>query len=741
MTSSSLFAKELAPGGTAPGTTAPGTTGTTAAETTAARTTTTPSTESPYVEIVESEGMVDGPSDGPLATPRWDKVGVEIEIRNRLEVPVSSIELEIGLVRARLPASDAHAPIAGWSFREKIEEEIGPEERARLRITKPLAARRASLKAEDIAYRVHVLSYRVMPPSPDLAMRLLQSMHESDQRAALKSYEDLEGLTLRERSVVRAELALELDRFRNLARARGARAPEPSPSAAFRLLFVIRSLGALGDAADVPTLLEIPEHLEHRAWGRAIAELSARLDQALPPLGPDARSEVLPTWTRDPMIAAIRGADALEEATDQAILRMGDAAVPGLIEAAHRPDPDAEAEAEAEADGTRGRALRLLHMLGRSTPRSQLALRDIAARLRVIEVLGSLSAREAVDALIEGLSDGVPEVRARTKDALMRIGPPAVAPLVERLGQPNHEDLGLTEILLGMDDRAEKILRTLAAERHIALARDSPRMRWIEQLGADARRRHERKVADTIESALELERSGNLREAITLVDPLIDPLTNPKSNGNGNGDDKDTDHGASPMADEAAAQIAKLYAERGAQLLDQGNFDAACATLERSLKIHPTPRAQSLFVGAALSLARGYRKLGELDRAEQALDLLDDLGSVDESEREQIDELEAVLLADRADQAMDRGEYSRARKLLVQAQAQIQAHDHPRERPEQDPFVASQRRLFIMENLATVIIFALLVPAVAITLLLALLSRASSRKMQHIEQTLDGGSR
>ncbi|MCB9653051.1 MAG: HEAT repeat domain-containing protein [Deltaproteobacteria bacterium] len=696
--------------------------------------------------------MVDGPSTGPLSTPKWDKVGVDVEIRNRLEVPISWIELEIGLVRARRPADDAHAPIAGWTFRETVGTEVEAGENARLRITKPLAARRVSPKADEIAYRIHLVSYRLMPPSPDVAMRLLQSTHESDQRAALKSYEEVDGLTGRERSVVRAELALELDRFRSVERTQ--RTSNPGPSMAFRLLFVIRSMGALKDAANVETLLGLPDDLSRQAWGRAIAELSTRLARATAPMGKDVRSEILPTWTRDPVIAAVRSADALEEATDRAILQMGDAAVPALLEVVYRANPNPNpnpspspspspkpnrrprlSQTALESSGSRHRALRLLHMLGRSTPRSQLALKDLDARLRIIDVLGSASSRDAIDALIEGLSDRTASVRARTRAALVQIGPPAARALVERLGQTGHEDRGFIEILLGMDSRTDAVLEALAVERQVAVPSGSPRMLWLERLEADARQRHEREVAATIERALELERRGELAKAIAAVDPLVDMLIARESKIA----DGAVPNGAVPkrtVPEEAGASrtvtsVAELYRKHGAQLLDQGNFDAASAALERSLNIYPTARARGLFVKAMLSLAHGYQALDELDRAEHTLDLLLRSASIDEADRKAVGELQAALLARRADQAMDRGDYSRARKLLDKA--------HTRPRSGEPAFLSSERRLFVMENLATVIILALLVGAVALALLLALLSRASSRKVHDIQHTLDEG--
>ena len=186
----------------------------------------------------------------------------------------------------------------------------------------------------------------------------------------------------------------------------------PKASDALRLLFAIQALGLLRDSGRVPLLLDIPDALDRVVWGRAVVELATRMVAASTPDEP--RLRVLPSWAREQgALVRVRSQDALDDAVREAILTMGDAAVPQLLaqsQLAPRPE-------------LRTRASRLLHALGRSTVRSQLALQDDAARLEAIDVMGRIGVSAPVPALLELLQDRDRAVRDHTAVALKKIGP------------------------------------------------------------------------------------------------------------------------------------------------------------------------------------------------------------------------------------------------------------------------------------------------------------------------------
>ncbi|HXV37390.1 MAG TPA: hypothetical protein VEC18_09580, partial [Myxococcota bacterium] len=318
----------------------------------------------PYVEILESTGAIDGPSEIGIAVPRWERVRLELRVVSRLSVEVRDLEVEVALVSASGAKESEGAPIPGWSFKEVFAEPaLLPLEEAYLRIVRELPLRRTSPPADEIAYRARIKSYRLSPPDLETAIRLLGSSHESDQVAALKSYE-LAGDAAPE---VIALLG------RQLSRAIGDLSEEPGAPEALRMLFAVRAIGTLCDAAQIRALLELPGLRDGRTWGRAAADLAARMIGAS--TGEEPRLRVLPSWARDRSLYAARGQDILEDAVRDAILGMGDLAVPSLLAEAHL----------GSVPGVRARAQRLLHALGRATVRSQLSLRDRAARLQVIE--------------------------------------------------------------------------------------------------------------------------------------------------------------------------------------------------------------------------------------------------------------------------------------------------------------------------------------------------------------------
>ena len=74
----------------------------------------------PFVEILQSTGALDGPSESGMQVPRWERVRLELRIANRVATAVGELELEISLVS--LGGATANA-IPGWSFKEKLPDQ------------------------------------------------------------------------------------------------------------------------------------------------------------------------------------------------------------------------------------------------------------------------------------------------------------------------------------------------------------------------------------------------------------------------------------------------------------------------------------------------------------------------------------------------------------------------------------------------------------------------------------------
>ena len=124
-----------------------------------------------FVQILQSVGAIDGPSEGGLAIPRWERVRLELKVENRLPIEVRDLELEVALVSPE----DETSVIPGWSFGTKIASSIPARDVAFLRINRELPSRRTSPPADEIAYRVTIRSYRIRPPDLTTSLKLLGS--------------------------------------------------------------------------------------------------------------------------------------------------------------------------------------------------------------------------------------------------------------------------------------------------------------------------------------------------------------------------------------------------------------------------------------------------------------------------------------------------------------------------------------------------------------------------------------
>ena len=144
--------------------------------------------EAPLLSIIESSGAVDGPLGGHSDRPSWERVRLEVRVQNRLRQRVTDLEIELALLSA--VGRPASAPIPGWTFREVVADtSLAPEAVTDLIIERELPARRSSPPADEIAYRVRILGYRIRPPDLATAVELLGSPRRSDQRAARLSFD------------------------------------------------------------------------------------------------------------------------------------------------------------------------------------------------------------------------------------------------------------------------------------------------------------------------------------------------------------------------------------------------------------------------------------------------------------------------------------------------------------------------------------------------------------------------
>lgn len=630
----------------------------------------------PFVEILESTGAVDGPAEAGTGVPRWERVRMELSVANRLSVDVSDLDLMVALVSAGSAEDDARGVIPGWSFRQELDVIVPASDQTYVRIERELPSRRTSPPADEIAYRVRITSYRMNPPDLATALRLLGSSRRSDQRAALESYDA--SFPPPERDRLGQELAIAL-----------ASLPSPPKAKdALRLLFAIRALGSLRAPRHVADLLHLPERLDREAWGRAVLDLAERIIDAS--ASDEPRLFVLPTWARSKSaFLRVRAEDALEDAVRDAILRMGDSAVPALLLQTH----------EASQPAVRSRAKRLLHTMGRSTVRSQLALRDREARLAVIAVLGQISSAEPVPALVElmmtGRDRGLTEA---TQSALESIGPPAIEALVDALGAPR--DAPVKQTLVRMSAKHPRAIREVAA-RYGVTARSEPERVLVERLRHHLKTERQSRLVAEVEIALEDGRQGRFAESFDRLDRVF-------------------------LADEKlymryAEPIAAQYLESARKLYAHGNYDAAVDTLKAGLSVRRTPEAEALLDRTRLALVRGYIDLGDLPTAVDTLELV----RANAPERRDV---EGNLLAARAFDALDRGDTQRARALLDRAR---------RIHPDDPRLQMSDRRLMLSENLTVIIALALLIPALGLAMVLSVRRRFESARMRRIALRID----
>ncbi len=408
----------------------------------------------------------------------------------------------------------------------------------------------------------------------------------------------------------------------------------------------------------------------------------------------EPRLRVLPSWAREQSaLLRVRAADTLDDAARDAILRMGDAAVPNLLRHSHTaPEPE-----------VRARAVRLLHALGRSTVRSQLSLRDPSARLEVIEVLGELGSPEPVSALVEILRSRDHALSKAAGEALQHIGAAAVDPLVDALGTPR--DQPVIDVLKSIGKRSPDAIHAAAARYGITTDRREKLPGQIDRLQLHLLEEQRARLVAEIDHAIELGREGSYTEAFNRLDAVFT---------------QDAD-----LYMSYARPIATLYVARGRQLFARGDYDATIQTVKTGLSIHTTPHAIELLTHAQLQLALGLIELGDLDRAQQTIDSIQTGVLTAEVRR-----VEGHLLAKTARAAIERGDYGRARAMVDRARA-IDAED-----PD---LVLADRRLMLSENLAVVIVLSLLLPAFVLAIVVYIRRRLDSARMERLATAIDRG--
>lgn len=618
----------------------------------------------PRVELVETRGVVDGPAVGASGSPRWDRVALELTLVNRLDREVGDFRFEVELVRT-LPVPTA---IPGWSFVvERPELWLPAKGRHTVRLEHALPERREPLAAPEINFRVRLVRYRIEQPDLSTAVRLLGSASKSDQRAALVSYE-ADRLTQSERDRAVRRLAAALDR---LPRA-------PSASDALRLLFALRALGRLGASGQVPRLLTLPNGLDEAIWGQAVVDLAQRILQVQQPDEP--RLEVLPSWAqKTSALLEMKAQDAVREAVRDAILRMGDAAVPGLVRVVHgERDPE-----------LRERAWRLLVALGRPTVRSQLRLSERGPQLEAIRAAGDLRLRDAASALVELLDQKSALVRQAAANALVELGRSALPALETRLGREGDEVAA---------QLVSRISRRPGGELHGASrARADAR---VEAIRTERRAAHEAAVQAQIERALAAGREGRSAEALRRLEALRED--DPR------------------LFVRHAPRIVEIYARHAEQQLAARNYDAAWSAARDGLSVRWSPDLAALAQRAREALVRGYIRLGEWTRAGELLEGRER----DATSRE----LAIQVTAGRVRAALADGNRGLARALLNRAR--LEAPDHPTLR-------ALHRRMLWLENLPTTLAVALGGGGALIALGVLIRRRFETVRMERLEEALD----
>ena len=631
-----------------------------------------------FVEILESSGAVDG------AGERADRLRVTLRIANRLPVPVEDVEVAVVLVTGVRRPDGGEAPVPGWRIERAFHDApIAALAEADLYVDEPLAAQRQTPRASDISYRPSIRTYRLARPHLGLAVKLLESSAHSDQRAAIATFD----------TPPRADAAAFLERAGVAIRGRLRSPPTaPTPSDALELLLAIRSAGGIGGAELVGPLLTLPGRLDARVWGTAVDELAVRMRDGSG--RDDPRLELLPVRAGTTP-SAPRTEDAIVEAVRDAVVRIGEAAVPALLRAEHLL---ASRRAQQLAVG-------LLSVLGRSTVRSQLSVSSPSVRVQVIGVLGEIGSPAFVTELAEQVTSHDANVRRAATGALERIGAAAIDPLVDALGTPDRKRrAALVAVIEKIASNHRAAIRRAATRYGVPAPRSTPPHEIAhaiaDRLAVAARARWTTELMH----GLALGRQGRFDAAFRTLDAVYQ---------------------ADPeLYMRHARDIALVYLRRARSLHERGNFDAAAETLRVGQSIAPLPEATALFERTQLGLAAGYLSLGALDRVEAALDAC----TRTSGDTAEVMRLRARLLGRRARVAADAKDRGRARRLLDRARAI---------RPDDPELLELDRRLLLRENAAIVAVLGLGAPAILLALALWFRRRVQAARLARLESVID----
>lgn len=593
----------------------------------------------PLVEIRESIGAVEG--EGRALRARF-----LLKIANHLPLPVDSPEVELELLAA--DASDEER-LPGTRFTQRfVGVEIPGDEEV------DLVAERSDLVPSSvpsphrIRYRARIVRYCVASADLALLARLVRDGDEGDQRAALDS------LATPAPSLVGA-------RVDEIRRVIGTPPRAPTPEHALVLLLSIRGAAELKQPSLVQSLVSLSRADAAETWRDALTELAARMREGARSTEP--RLGLLPAWARRGEPAP---ASPLDDAVVAALVELADEAVPELVRASVRSSSDRE----------RGLAARVLHTMGRSSPRSQLDLRSRDAQLRWVQVLGELGDPERAAVLAKLATGRDKQVREAAILALEAIGPPSIAALFD-------------------------VQRSAGAEARSAI------LRLVERLGVRARaplatqalrfgvpaekRMTNSELANAILDDLEVAENAHLEAELIRGLELL--RTGP------------FDEGARVL-DNVYAQAPKLYAARSREiatsylrraelLASHGNFDVALETLELARTIDDLPELTPLAARIRRSLLEGYLELSDLSRAEDVARALKD--DPDPASRA----LEARFFSRKAELAYLRAELAEARNLVNRARSLS---------PGLETAERIHLRLLVSENTAVLATFILLTP-------------------------------
>jgi len=625
--------------------------------------------DGPRVEIVRSRGVLDGPNRGVLAAPRWDRVHLELELRNSLPVDVGDFLLRVELLRADAPAQ----PIPGWSFDVRLGDVWVPARgRERITVDRPLPDRREPLPAEQVQHRVELVAYRMSPARLEVGLQLLRSSAAADQRAALDSF-DRERLSPRDVMQAVRQLASTLDTLPRRASAQDA----------LRLLYVLRALGELGTSKPIQTLLSLEDRLPPRAWGPAVVDLAGRMVDASS--SDDPRLSVLPSWARKRSeLLRVRAQDAVPEAVRDAVVQMGDAAVPGLVRALHT----------GTSERIRERAWQLLVSMGRATVRAQLRIAP-EARIKMVHTFGEIGLPDAAPALVELLAQPGATRRAAAR-ALVRIGPPALEPLETALANPSAQ--AAEAVLTALIQRHPRA----ATRRFDARAARDP-SGFVRRRARQRRQARRQALRQRVETALTLPffEAERKLDSVYRQDPEIYRTYR--------------------------EEIAELYVRGARDLLGAGNLDLAVEAALNGLAVKEVPELRQIGAIAQLRLARGWGDLARWDAMARALDsgLLDPPPPRLEA---QVARARDRLAVGRARQALASRERARARAIVDRRR---------RESAEAPELVALHRRLLLLENLPLAVGALLAAAAGVLAGALWVWRQVQQRRMQVLQARLD----